>query len=56
MVKRQFTASFFVVCSLGIAVSAAEADVVRELRKDGGRVLDSRGRLWSRAWRVQFAL
>ncbi|NOT26022.1 MAG: hypothetical protein HOP16_07950 [Acidobacteria bacterium] len=33
-----------------------QADVVRELRRDGGRVLDSRGRLWSRTVRVQFAL
>lgn len=33
-----------------------QADVVRELRRDGGRVLDSRGRLWSRTVRVQFVL
>jgi phosphate-selective porin OprO/OprP len=33
-----------------------QADVVRELRRDAGRVLDSRGRLWSRTVRVQFAL
>jgi phosphate-selective porin len=33
-----------------------QADVVRELRREDGRVLDSRGRLWSRTVRVQFAL
>ena len=33
-----------------------QADLMRELRRDDGRVLDNRGRLWSRTFRVQFAL